>query len=169
MKRKSRFQMLLMQHHFSNNLVRIFVKTESIINFLKNIKINELHIKKYRFQRRDLIPTSGTVNIAFNFSAKEVELSLKDTCLGILLPLEFQLREAQEGELVEDDLFKLEITYQITFTISENAITSVDTIPVEFKKSYIQKLVHPYFRKEITDSLQRAGLPPIMIPLYENI
>ncbi len=161
--------MLFMQHQFSNDPVRIFVKTEAIIKFLKHIQINELHIMKYQFQRRDLIPTNETVNIAFTFSAKEVELSLNDTCLEILLPLEFQLREAQEGELVEDDLFKLEITYQITFSISENAIISVDSIPVEFKKSYIQKLVHPYFRQEITDSLHRAGLPPIIIPLYENI
>ena len=68
----------------------------------------------------------------------------------------------------EELFFELKVEYKIVFRSKKKS-----KVPEQARKEIIEQLVprviHPYFRLTISDSLQKAGLPPLQIPLIESL
>lgn len=101
----------------------------------------------------------------------EVEIIQKSSDIIVHFPMEFSAVSKQDHsvDFKEEDLFfKLSVEFRIVFR-SKNKIKVSKQIKKEIVEQLVPRIIHPYFRLTISESLQKAGLPPLQIPLIESL
>lgn len=89
----------------------------------------------------------------------------------VRFPLEFSAfdtLESQDDNEKEDLFFELKVEYKIVFrSIKKTKVP--EQVKKEILEQVVPRIVHPYFRQTVAEALQKAGLPPLQIPLIENL
>ncbi len=127
---------------------------------LKLISVNKLSFEKFDFDKEKIDA------LYFRIDSEDIEIAEKsDEYLRLLSPFEFDLSDGPEEN--DSILFSVSVSFEIYYFISE-----VKEIPdgfiQKYKKDRLDYILHPYLRQVISDSLQKAGLPPLFIPPLEH-
>ena len=88
-----------------------------------------------------------------------------------MFPMEFSASSKHESkdELEKKDLFfELKVEYKIVFR-SKKKTKVPEQVKKEILEQLVPRVVHPYFRQTVAEALQKAGLPPLQIPLIESL
>ncbi len=129
------------------------------------ISIKEFSFKKYEF---NLDAIGG---FFFKIDSNEVDIIEKtDKKLRLLVPFSFEVADKSEDESDDesDKIFVSHIQFEMSFNLLD-----VEEIPEgfleEYKEDRINAIIHPYLRQAISDSLQKANLPPFILPPLEFV
>lgn len=68
----------------------------------------------------------------------------------------------------EENFFSLEVEYHLSITL-ENEVKIEDDLKKDFLHGVAPRILHPYFRQSVAEALQKAGLPQLNLPLFENV
>ncbi len=147
---------------------RIVVKI-NMVELLELIQINRIKVKHFSFDTFPIQSEEGEFEIYFRFDTKDTIIHIKKNQLFVDTTFTYVLKEKIEQEVSKTSIFELSISYSVSFLLTEDyAKLTSDSIPEEFTTSYIPRILHPYFNKEVTDALTKVGLPCISLPLFEN-
>ena len=103
--------------------------------------------------------------------ADKITLIQKSGDIIVRFPMEFSAvgkQDHNEGSKEEDLFFKLKVEYKIVFRSKKKTKVS-EQVRKEIVEQLVPRVIHPYFRLTISESLQKAGLPPLQIPLIESL
>ncbi len=128
---------------------------------LKNISIQHLEIKKFS------VPgLKGAIKIKFGFNSQKPDYQQTGDELNIIQPIIFEVIKDSENDKEIIKIFELKVVYVLNYYLSRKIN---EELFMEYSKNTIPKLLHPYLRELISSSINRVGMPPLTIPLYENL
>ncbi len=144
----------------------------TISEYAKDADIFSLSIPKLEYVFFDEKINSKSKMI-YSFSPIEDKISFLQKLGDIIVryPMEFSASEKHESSDTiekEDLFFELKVEYRIVFR-SKKKIKVPEQVKKEILEQLVPRVVHPYFRQTIAETLQKAGLPPLQIPLIESL
>lgn len=143
----------------------------TINKFAKEAEILSLTVPKFQYSFSEARMSSKS-KLFYSYTPvnDKIKLIPKSRDITVKYPMEFSAISKQEqtdGSEKEELFFKLKVEYKVVFRCESNV-----KIPEKVKKEIVDQLVpriiHPYFRVTVSDALQKAGLPPLLIPLIES-
>jgi preprotein translocase subunit SecB len=99
-------------------------------------------------------------------SSGNPEYSLSKGILTVTQPVKFEIVKNSDDDKSKEKLFELSAVYILIYSLAEEIS---EELFLEYSKNNIPRLLHPYLRELISTSLTRVGMPPLTIPLFENI
>jgi hypothetical protein len=140
--------------------------------FLSEVNINSVTIPEYCYYFDQTKFESGaSLYYQFFVDEKKVSFKQKGGKIDIKIPYFFSA-STKEGvksrKNKEEIFFSLDIIYNLIITLEKEI-----EIEEDLKKAFIERIapriLHPYFRQSVAESLQKAGLPQLNLPLFENL
>ncbi len=145
------------------------MKTNTLVDLLRKIDISNIFISKCEYSRESVKDYEGPVRVAYSLKSDDATLDFKKETIEANQPLHFIIKQEIDRELQDQPLFELHVTYVLLFKRLDESDDYSETVVNEFRKSYIPKIIHPYFRQLVNETLSKVSLPCIHIPLYENL
>ncbi|MHC1691905.1 MAG: protein-export chaperone SecB [Sphaerochaetaceae bacterium] len=136
---------------------------------IQDISISSLSYSCHKRKLQEGQEAKKPIYYQFSIDDSHAEINVEKDRIFILFPLVFQIAHDFPKEGKTELLVKLSAKYALCFESIENITEIPASVKKEFLGSYIPRIIHPYFRQLITDSLGKMGLPPMQLPLYENI
>lgn len=135
-------------------------------DFVKALEIYAISIKEFSFKKYEF-NLDKIDGFFFKIDSKEVEIIEKiGKKLRLIVPFSFEVADKQEEEA--NKIFISDIQFEISFNL-----INIEEIPEgfleEYKEDRINAIIHPYLRQVISDSLQKANLPPFILPPLEFV
>ena len=90
--------------------------------------------------------------------------------ITVIFPMKFSAISKQDqadGSKKEELFFKLNVEYKVVFRCESKAKVS-EKVKKEIANQLVPRVILPYFRQTVSEALQKAGLPPLHIPLIES-
>ena len=135
-------------------------------DFVNDLSIDSISIKKLSFERYEF-NFEDVKRFFFKIDSNEIEIIEKnDKELRLLSFFEFNVSDSESDEA--NKVFSAEVSFEIDYIINKISDISVEFIH-EYGKDKLAPLIHPYLRQVISDSLQKANLPPFIIPPLEFV
>lgn len=124
----------------------------------------------YHFDR-DKLKDGASFYYQFLIDEKKVSVIQSAKTIDMMIPYTFaastDATKKSTGKK-QEIFFSLEVKYHIGITIKEEILIE-DDLKKAFVESVAPRILHPYFRQIVADSLQKAGLPQLNLPFFENI
>ncbi len=123
----------------------------------------------YHFDQTKL-KSGSSLFYHFFIDYKRVSYIQKDNEIDIKIPYLFSASSKEIARSKKDKegiFFSLDITYNLSITL-ENEIMIEKEHMNAFLNGVAPRILHPYFRQSVAESLQKAGLPQLNLPLFEN-
>jgi hypothetical protein len=144
----------------------------TIDDLLAIINIDELTIPvcRYNFDH-DKLKINGSLYYHFMVEEKKVTFTQKGKKISVTMPYLFGAsnnKDTHAKKENEEIFFGLDVVYRLFITLDEEAEIDEDTKKV-FLESVVPRILHPYFRQTVAEALQKAGLPQLNLPLFENV
>ena len=144
----------------------------TIVEYAKDADILSLSIPKLEYVFFDEKITSKS-RLLYSFSpiTDKITFLQKSGDIIVMFPMEFSASSKHESkdELEKKDLFfELKVEYKIVFR-SKKKTKVPEQVKKEILEQLVPRVVHPYFRQTVAEALQKAGLPPLQIPLIESL
>lgn len=137
---------------------------KSYDELIESIKLINIILEEFSFKRFIIQELKGKQSILVNFETKDSIINDKiDENVFIQQPVSFILHSENDSS---EKIFELNAIYKIVYKLEKNV--EIELIS-EYVKNNIPKLLHPYLREIISSSIQKSGLPPYVLPLYENL
>ncbi|WP_321301610.1 protein-export chaperone SecB [uncultured Sphaerochaeta sp.] len=138
---------------------------------LAEMNIHTVTIPEYCYHFDQTKLKSGS-SLYYNFfiDDKEVSFRQKGKEIDIKIPYIFSASSKEIARSKKDKegiFFSLDITYNLSITL-ENEIMIEKELMNAFLNGVAPRILHPYFRQSVAESLQKAGLPQLNLPLFEN-
>lgn len=135
-------------------------------SLLEKLDLNDIFIQKMDFNRISSISNEGPFTMQLGLSSGTPEYTQSEGLLTVKQPVSFEILKDSDDEKSKDKVFVLNAEYILVYSIDEEISEDLFS---EYSKNNIPKLLHPYMRELISTSLGRVGMPPLTIPLFENI
>lgn len=133
-------------------------------DFVNKIRIESISIKKLLFERYNF-NFEDVKRFFFKIDSNDTEIIEKsDTELKLLNFFEFNVADSETDGA--NKIFSAEVTFEIDYLINKISDIPIEIIH-EYGKDILTPIIHPYLRQIISDSLQKANLPPFIIPPLE--
>jgi hypothetical protein len=144
----------------------------TITEYAKDADIFSLTVPKLEYVFFDEKITSKS-ELLYSFSpiTDKITFLQKSGDIIVRFPMKFSASRKHESEdehEKENLFFELTVEYKIVFR-SKNKAKVPEQIKKEILEQFVPRIVHPYFRQTVADALQKAGLPPLQIPLIESL
>ena len=144
----------------------------TIAEYAKDADILSLSVPKLEYEFFDEKMNSKS-KLLYSYSpvVDKITLLQKSGDIIVRFPMEFSAvgKQDHSDDPKEEDLFfKLKVEFKIVFR-SKNKKKVSEQVRKEIVEQLVPRVIHPYFRLTISDSLQKAGLPPLQIPLIESL
>ncbi len=145
------------------NISEAFIK-EDYNNFIRSIELEEIYVSDLSFKRFGNLPEDIEISVKVIIKPtkneyKKIDSDLYEITHRILFKLEY-IQEAQRKAF-----FELKATYKLNY---RTKLELTDEIFKIFIKRNIPINVAPFLRETISNSMYRAGLPPILLPLLKS-
>lgn len=144
----------------------------TISKYAKGADILSLSIPKLEYVLFDeKINSKSKMLYSYSPITDKVLLVQKSGDIIVKFPLEFyaSFKNESDDDLEKEDLFfELKVEYKIVFR-SKNKTKVPEQVKKEILEQLVPRVIHPYFRQTVAEALQKAGLPPLQIPLIENL
>ena len=129
--------------------------------FIHSLELVDIYVTELTFKRLKDIPENNQVPVKVTVKPtkneyKKVETDLYEITHRVLFKLEYM-----KGER-ENLFFELKVTFKLFYRSKHELTNDIFKIFVERN---IPINVFPFLREIICNSMYRAGLPPILIPL----
>jgi hypothetical protein len=143
----------------------------TITRFAKEAEIHSITVPKLEYAFFDSkMSSKSQLFYSYTPVADKITLLQKARDIIVIFPMEFSAISKQkhtDDSEKEDLFFKLKVEYKVVFRC-ESRVKVPDKVKREIVDQLVPRVVHPYFRMTVSDSLQKAGLPPLHIPLTES-
>ena len=141
---------------------------KDITELLENLKILNVCIKKLDFENKDDEGLNKDLILRISLNPGTPNFTQdKNNFLKIIQPVKFEMhKQSNEKEDNESLFFILNVIYEVTYKLNKKINKQLFD---EYSKNYLPKILHPYIRELIASQMTKAGLPPIQIPLFENV
>ncbi len=143
----------------------------TIAKFAKEAEINSITIPKLEYVFFDSkMGSKSKLFYSYTPVTDKITLLQKTRDIIVTFPMEFSAISKQkhaDGSEKEDLFFKLEVEYKVVFRCEGRAKVA-EKVKKEIVDQLVPRVIHPYFRLTVSESLQKAGLPPLHIPLTES-
>lgn len=144
----------------------------TIAEYAKDADIFSLTVPKLEYEFFDeKISSKSKLLYSYVPVADKISLLQKSGDIIVRFPMEFSAVGKQNHADDPDDedvFFKLKVEYRIVFRSKKKTKVS-EQIKKDIVEQLVPRVIHPYFRLTISESLQKAGLPPLQIPLIESL
>ncbi|HCJ95335.1 MAG TPA: hypothetical protein DHV69_09185 [Sphaerochaeta sp.] len=144
----------------------------TIVEYAQDADIFSLSVPKleYVFLEEKMSEKS---KLLYSFSpvTDKITLLQKSGDVIVTYPMEFSASNKQDsGDDHEKGglFFELKVEYKIVFR-SKKKTKVPEQVKKELFEQVVPRVVHPYFRQTVAEALQKAGLPPLQIPLIEGL
>lgn len=144
----------------------------TITEYVKDTDILSLSIPKLEYVFFDeRISSKSKMTYSFSPITDKISLIQKAGDIIVKFPMEFSASDKHESADTfeqEDLFFELKVEYKIVFRSKKKTKVS-EQMKKEILELLVPRVVHPYFRQTVAETLQKAGLPPLQIPLIESL
>lgn len=144
----------------------------TIVEYAQDADIFSLSVPKleYVFLEEKMSEKS---KLLYSFSpvTDKITLLQKSGDVIVTYPMEFSASNKQDsGDDYEKGglFFELKVEYKIVCR-SKKKTKVPEQVKKELLEQVVPRVVHPYFRQTVAEALQKAGLPPLQIPLIEGL
>jgi len=133
-------------------------------NFIRSIELEDIYVSDLSFKRFENIPEDIQIPVKVTIKPtkngyKKVDTDLYEVTHRVLFKLEY-IQERQRKVF-----FELKATYKLIY---RTKFELTDEIFKIFVERNVPINVIPFLRETISNSMYRAGLPPILLPLIKS-
>ncbi len=145
------------------NISKTLLK-ENYNNFIGSLALEDIYISDLSFKRSGNLPTDIQVPVKVTIKPTKNEYQKVDTNLyEITHRVLFKLEYIQERQ--RKVFFEFKATYKLIY---RTKFELTDEIFKIFVERNVPINVIPFLRETISNSMYRAGLPPILLPLAKS-
>jgi len=138
-----------------------------IEKFVEEIELISISLEKLNYQlfEKNSLKENGPIQIRFGFESENPEIKNDEDFIVIKQPISYEmLIDPKEKNATK--LFELFATFLVEINSKEHYSNKIID---EYSKNYLPRILHPYLRELISDSLNRVNLPNLPIPIYESL
>ena len=133
-------------------------------NFIRSIELEDIYVSDLSFKRFENIPKDIQIPVRVTIKPTKNEYKKIDTDLyEVTHRVLFRLEYIQERQ--RKIFFELKVTYKLIY---RTKFELTDEIFKIFVERNVPINVIPFLRETISNSMYRAGLPPILLPLVKS-
>jgi hypothetical protein len=141
-------------------------------DLLAKMNIEDISIPVYCYHyNSDKMKKGTSMYYHFMVDDKKISFQKKEKIVDITIPYIFaaSTKENEKAKKeTEEIFFSLDIEYLLSITL-EDEVEIDDDLKKAFLERVVPRILHPYFRQSVAESLQKAGLPQLNLPFYENV
>ena len=133
-------------------------------SFIHSLELRDIHISELSFKRSGDVPEDFHVPVKVTIKPtkneyKKVGANLYEIAHRVLFRLEYTQEKRRKV------IFELKVTYKLIY---QTEFELTDEIFKIFVERNIPINVMPFLRETVCNSMYRAGLPPILLPLIKS-
>lgn|SRR5574344_253119 len=133
------------------------ITPEEYSSILKTFELEDIALSEGSFKVNDCSKNGGTINL--NFKDK---YTYSDIGNKVIFHASFKLNGAMDD--TNETLFKMSGDFKITNSKDKEVVITEDFFNV-YKEVSLTFLIWPYFREYIQNTLLKAGIPPLILPM----
>ncbi|NLA93053.1 MAG: protein-export chaperone SecB [Spirochaetales bacterium] len=143
----------------------------TITKYAKEAEIHSLSVPKLEYAFFDSkMNSKSKMFYSYTPVTDKITTLQKSREITVIFPMKFSAISKQDqadGSKKEELFFKLNVEYKVVFRCESKAKVS-EKVKKEIANQLVPRVIHPYFRQTVSEALQKAGLPPLHIPLIES-
>ena len=141
-------------------------------DLLAIMNIDNLTIPEYSYHfDQNKLKTGASFYYHFLVDDESASFKIKGKEINVRIPYIFAASTKEIGTSKKDNeqiFFSLDIVYNLSITL-EDKVEIDEALKKDFIERVTPRILHPYFRQSVAESLQKAGLPQLNLPLFENL
>jgi len=137
---------------------------EQYNKFIASIEIVDLFLEEMSFKRHRFPDSKKYPELSVNISSKECTYTQDKQTIHIKQRVEFNIETSEQDSRKKVKIFELNADFCVIYNTKEKMTEEIFSI---FKSSNIPVNIHPYLREIIHNAMNRAGLPPVVIPVLK--
>ncbi|MDP4239743.1 MAG: hypothetical protein Q8904_09790 [Bacteroidota bacterium] len=135
------------------------ISPQEYSKIIESIELNDIVLIESALKVADLESSGGTISL--NLSDKYI---FKENDNKVSFYATFKLLGKKDNSDSKDSIFTITAKYKISYFKPNELVITNDFFDV-FKELSLSMLIWPYMREFIQNNLNRAGLPPLTLPL----
>ncbi|MPM56638.1 hypothetical protein SDC9_103447 [bioreactor metagenome] len=165
-----------MENAISCNGFALSREDEDVIMILEDLlakmNIENISIPVYCYHFNSVkLKEGASMYYHFMIDDNKVSFQQKEKQVNVTIPYIFAASTKDNEKAKEENeeiFFNLDIEYALLITLEEEVVID-DDLKKALLQGVVPRILHPYFRHSVAESLQKAGLPQLNLPFFENV
>lgn len=129
------------------------------------VQLRDVVLDSVSFERLDSMP-EGVLRLNYSHRAINLFYRLNPETARLDISIEYHLRGSRMAGDEQIDLFASTYRWSVHYVLTGAVNEVTDSVASDFSYANAQLNAYPYVRAFVTDLTARAGLPPLVLPVF---